>query len=231
MDEQSSGADIAPVRRTMLTTAAAVGAVLVVVSTVVIAVLVVAALVLGMRISGRSMTPTLGDGEHVLVLPGTSGHADRFTLVVFHIPQQNSAIVKRVIAVAGDRIAIDARPRTNVVLLQERGRGPWYRVDVPSWRTRWTVPTSCCTAKGTSPGASSGAGTSSPTAGGPIVQTVPPGRFFYLGDNPDGSEDSRVFGWGSVHDVDGRVCMGIWPLGRLGGFADTPTLTVVPAPR
>jgi hypothetical protein len=25
--------------------------------------------------------------------------------------------------------------------------------------------------------------------------------------------------------------MGIWPLGRLGGFADTPTLTVVPAPR
>jgi signal peptidase I len=226
MDELMGGADGSPRRRGVLGLVVAVAAVIVVFC----AVVAVAALVLGVRVSGDSMTPTLADGEHVLVLPGTGGHVDRFTLVVFHVAQENSAIVKRVIAVAGDRVAIDARGRTSIVLLQEHGAGSWYRVDVPSWRTRWSKPTSCCTPNGTSPGAAAGLASSSGSAGAPMVQTVPAGTFFYLGDNPDGSDDARKFGWGDVHDVDGRVSMGIWPLSRLGGFADAPSLTVVAAP-
>ena len=196
-----------------------------------VTVLVVAALASSVRVRGDSMRPTLADGERVLVLPGTGDEADRFTIVVFHVPQESGAIVKRVIAVAGDRIAIDARHGAGVVLLQKRGAGPWYRVQLPSWRVEWAVPTSCCTANGWSPGASGTLGGSGGRAGPPVVQTVPSDRFFYLGDNPDRSDDARAFGWGEVKQVDGRVVMGLWPLSRLGGFDGTVSLTRAAAPR
>jgi signal peptidase I len=56
-------------------------------------------------------------------------------------------------------------------------------------------------------------------------QTVPAGRFFFLGDNPDGSDDSRTFGWGDLRTVSGRVALRVWPLGALGGLPAGPTLT------
>ena len=42
--------------------------------------------------------------------------------------------------------------------------------------------------------------------------TVPAGCYFVLGDNRQGSEDSRVFGPVPRHDIIGRVCFRYWPL-------------------
>ena len=43
------------------------------------------------------------------------------------------------------------------------------------------------------------------------MRTVPPGSFFYLGDDPDGSYDSRAYGWGRIDLVTARVWLRLWP--------------------
>jgi signal peptidase I len=213
--------------RTTKIVAAVAGAV------VLLAVLVVVAVtLLSVRVSGHSMDPTLADGERVFVLPGSGHEAGRFTVVVFHVAQEDAAVVKRVIAVAGDRIAIGSSASDpDDVRLQKGGSGPWYRVHVPAWTKNWHRPTNCCTSAGRSPGASATLGGSSGGPGAPTVQTVPAGKFFYLGDNPDGSEDARKFGWADVSRVQGRMSLALWPLSRLGGIGGEPTLTRSSAPK
>jgi signal peptidase I len=48
------------------------------------------------------------------------------------------------------------------------------------------------------------------------VYTVPPGTYFVLGDNPDGSYDSRFFGPVPAGNIAGRAVFRCWPLGRVG---------------
>ncbi len=49
-------------------------------------------------------------------------------------------------------------------------------------------------------------------------QTIPPGTYFVMGDNRNGSSDSRVFGPISRSLIVGRVVVRIWPLGQLHWF-------------
>lgn len=72
--------------------------------------LVVAFVAEPVRVPSESMAPTLRPGDHLLVdkTPGTGRtNPDRGQLVVFTDPVAGELLVKRVAAVAGDRVAID----------------------------------------------------------------------------------------------------------------------------
>ncbi len=53
---------------------------------------------------------------------------------------------------------------------------------------------------------------------------MPEGSFFYLGDNPDLSDDSRVYGWGELGRVEGRVGLRAFPVSASPGLGDRPVL-------
>ena len=57
-------------------------------------------------IPSQSMAPTLDAGDHVLV-DKLSGTAHRGDLVVFHAPRSGEIMLKRVVAVGGDRVGIE----------------------------------------------------------------------------------------------------------------------------
>jgi len=64
------------------------------------------------------------------------------------LDERGATIVKRVIAVAGDRIEIAGTPQDPYqVLLQKGGVGPWYRVVVPAWTGQVHGTSACCTAR------------------------------------------------------------------------------------
>jgi len=48
------------------------------------------------------------------------------------------------------------------------------------------------------------------------LQTVPPGRYFMMGDNRGDSEDSRFIGTIPRNLIVGRAFVRVWPLSRLG---------------
>ena len=60
-------------------------------------------------IPSESMAPTLRPGDHVLVekLSYRFGSPHRGDLVVFKVPDEGSLAVKRVVGLAGDRVAIE----------------------------------------------------------------------------------------------------------------------------
>jgi signal peptidase I len=186
---------------------------------VVAALLVVTAFVLialSRPVEGHSMEPTLHDGDRLVTAPGSGGKIGRFDVV--ELTEKGNTIVKRVIALPGDRVEITNSPTDlYVVLVQEGGTGPWYRVQEPAWNGQVHGLTYCCGPDGAA----------SPRPG---IQTVPAGKFFFLGDNPDVSEDARKFGWGSIADVEGRVGLRVWPLTAAKGIGDLPTLVPAAAP-
>jgi signal peptidase I len=175
-----------------------------------------ALIALSRPVDGHSMDPTLHNGDRLVVTPGSGGKVNRFDVV--ELKEKDETIVKRVIAVPGDRVEITASSTSlYVVLLQKGGTGPWYQVREPAWTGQATMMTYCCEADGTS-------------GSKPRIQTVPAGKFFFLGDNPDVSEDARRFGWGSIADVQGRVGLRVWPLGAAKGIGDAPTLVETATP-
>ncbi|MER5638880.1 signal peptidase I [Kitasatospora sp. NPDC002227] len=181
-----------------------------------VAAVVVAAV--AVRVDGHSMQPTLADGQRLLTVPGTGGTAHRFDVVLLRTPGRETTIVKRVIGLPGDRVEITSTPdQPFTVLVQPGGSGPWYRVGQPSWPGQAHRSSNCCLPDGRRDATAH-------------AQTVPPGKLFFLGDNPDGSDDARSFGWGELATVSGRVGLRVWPLGALGALPAAPTLTAVPVP-
>ncbi|XIE80846.1 signal peptidase I [Streptomyces sp. SBR177] len=153
----------------------------------------VAVTTLSVRVEGSSMAPTLRDGDRLLPVPGSAGEVHRFDLVLLRSRHQNALLVKRVVGLPGDRIAIVSTPDDPFqVLLQEQGRGPVRRVTARPWTDQARRTGNCCAADGT-------------RSARPELRTVPAGAFFYLGDNPDLSDDSRAYGWGEIARVEGRV--------------------------
>ncbi|MFF0434212.1 signal peptidase I [Streptomyces sp. NPDC004327] len=153
----------------------------------------VAVTALSVKVEGSSMAPTLHDGDRLLAVPGSAGEVHRFDVVLLRSRHQNALLVKRVIALPGDRIAIVSTAQDPFqVLLQERGRGPVYRVTAGQWIAQARRTGNCCAEDGT-------------RSARAALRTVPAGSFFYLGDNPDLSDDSRAFGWGEIDRVEGRV--------------------------
>ncbi|MEU7016523.1 signal peptidase I [Streptomyces sp. NPDC046385] len=174
----------------------------------------VAVTALSVRVDGVSMTPTLQDGDRLLPVPGSAGEVRRFDVVLLRSRHQDALLVKRVIAVSGDRIAIvSTADEPFRVLLQEHGTGPVRRVTAPQWTDRARRTGNCCTSEGI-------------RSARPALRTVPAGSFFYLGDNPDLSDDSRSYGWGEIARVEGRVGLSGSPLPTSSELGGRPVLEV-----
>lgn len=157
------------------------GVVLVVLGLAVTTVAVGAAL--SVRVIGSSMHPTLRDGDRVILDP-FSRSPQRFDVVAVQFTEQDPLVVKRVLAVAGDQVQVDTSQQ---VLVRPGGVGPWLRVHNPAWRDQWTR-----------------------LAAMPAV-TVADGSLFLLGDNPDGSQDSRQLGMAPQRLVRGAVWLRVHP--------------------
>ncbi|MEZ5381234.1 MAG: signal peptidase I [Microthrixaceae bacterium] len=144
-------------------------------------------------IPSASMSPTLEEGDRVLVskLSTAFSDPDRGDVVVFRRPptyrpgdpEAPTHLIKRVIGLPGERVSgaggkvlIDGEP------LDE----PWLNDGVSTVVER------------------------------PIK--VQAGQLLVLGDNRGGSEDGRFFGTISPDLIEGRAVATIWPPNRLGGL-------------
>ena len=144
------------------------------------------------RVDGRSMDPTLAHGELLLVW-SLGYHPKAGDIVVVNKKTatflDDRAIVKRVIAVGGQSVDIDYASGTVYV-----DGSP---LDEPYIKETMYFPASYT-----------------------MSQThwdVPEGQLFLMGDNRNGSTDSRHSGVGSVHRdcLLGRAVAVIWPLDHL----------------
>lgn len=192
--------------------------------TVVVAVFVMIFLVQPMRIPSASMTPTLRVGDFLLVDKQSfapSGALDRLLLppakvwrgdlVVFHSPVadpqdsteasgavESAFLVKRVVGLPGDRlrmrdsqVLIGGMPLAEPYAFYAPSRPNNFRDDFPSLREAdpnvepdWWIELRKTAAAG--------------------QLTVPPDRYFALGDNRNDSEDSRYWGFVRRDQIVGR---------------------------
>lgn len=179
----------------------ALAAVLVIV--VALGVAIVVAAVLSFHVKGTSMTPTLSNGDRILVDPFSDvADVERFEIVALR--HDGARIVKRVIGLPGDEVRIDPVDGGAEVFVRPHGDDGWQRVAVPAWQDHWGDVRRCCDTDGTS--------------GAQDTAVVPDGSYFVLGDNPAISDDSRVYGWVTSDDV-GRILLRVYPLDRIGGVS------------
>ena len=138
-------------------------------------------------VSGGSMEPTLHDGDRVIVnrIGYIVGDIDRQDVIVFHFSEQED-YVKRVIGLPGDEIEY-----VNDVLYVngEQVDENYLEIDNPNILQTGTFTLEGLTGK----------------------QTVPEGHLFVLGDNRDGSTDSREFGFIPMENVVGEVVLRFLP--------------------
>jgi signal peptidase I len=168
---------------------------------VVVALFIMTFTVQPFRIPSSSMEPTLLVGDFLLVdkqvgaevpphiFPSTN-IIQRGDLIVFHYPVDSSLhLVKRVIGLPGDRIRLrNGRTYINGNAITE----PYavYRAAVPdSYRDNFPLLTSA------DPGVDSRWWIEMPSFVSNGELTVPPDKFFVLGDNRNDSEDSRYWGF------------------------------------
>ncbi len=165
----------------------------VVIGAVVVALIIKTFVVQAFKIPSESMSPTLMNGDRVVVnkLSYDAHDLNRGDVVVFARPDGLPAgpddpkdLIKRVIGLPGDTIFTrDGSVYINDRLLEE----PY----LPE-------------------------GTMSYEIDEPIE--VPEGHVFLMGDNRQHSSDSRVFGPVDVDTIVGRAFMIMWPFSRIGAL-------------
>lgn len=148
------------------------------------------------RVDGPSMEQTLQNNDRLIVfklpkslasLTGQDYLPSRGDIVVFSKAEDGGKarqLIKRVIALPGDRIVI----KNDVVTLYNPEHPDGFDPDEGKQHQPSTVPTS-----------------------GDIDVTIPEGEVFVMGDNRPNSLDSRVFGPIKSDDITGRLVMRVFP--------------------
>jgi signal peptidase I len=164
---------------------------------VLVALLVRSSVVEAFWVPSGSMLPTIQIGDHLFVnklaygmhLPFVSREIaqwrplHRGDIVVFRSPvDQQVDLIKRVIAVAGDTVEIRNK---RLLINGEAVPDPYANFTDP--RVHEATPRDNF---------------------GPV--TVPPGKFFVMGDNRDQSYDSRYWGFADERDVKGQATFVYW---------------------
>jgi signal peptidase I len=76
----------------------------------------------GFKVFNISMLPTIHPGDHIIAnkLAYTFGSPERGDIIVFYSPLHNEDLIKRVIAIPGDRVEVrDGKVYVNSIALQE----------------------------------------------------------------------------------------------------------------
>jgi signal peptidase I len=130
------------------------------------------------QVEGSSMTDTLEDNEYIIInkLAYYIGEPERGDIVVFRPPnEQSKYYVKRIIGLPGDEVIV----RGGYVYLKSAGSDAEVKVDEPYLNDR-----------------NQGRTFRHPPGSGDLAEerfTVPAGHYFVMGDNRQGSLDSRSF--------------------------------------
>lgn len=136
---------------------------------------------------GSSMVPTLEDGDRVILKVFGYDNPQRGDIVVIKADDFGDVpLVKRVIAVGGDELIVDATTGT-VTINGEIQYEPYIKERM--------------------------------TKGGILDYPlyIPEGYVFIMGDNRNGSTDSREIGVQPISNIIGKVTYRLWPLSKLGG--------------
>lgn len=144
------------------------------------------------EVEGKSMMPTLQDGNKLVVnkIGYQIGDLHRFDVIVFHKNKEED-FVKRIIGLPGDTIEYrDDHLYINGNLVEEPFLDKYRKKYAGSRLTGdFTL-------------------NEPPTN----AEKVPDGKIFVMGDNRRGSWDSRHFGFVDINQVVGKVNLRYWPL-------------------
>ena len=190
---------------------------------VILNIVIIVAIVVGIRtflvspfeVDGNSMVPTLEDKEYIVInkLQYYLGTPQRGDIVVFRPPaEENKYYVKRVIGVPGDIVIL----RGGNVYLKEGGTGKERALEEAYLDSR---------NRGQTFKHPPGSGNT-----GEASYSVPAGEYFLLGDNRQGSLDSRSFTgpdgdpdpFVPADDISGRVWFVALPLTKIHAL-ETPS--------
>ncbi len=163
------------------------------------------------QVEGSSMTDTLEDNEYIIInkLAYYIGEPQRGDIVVFRPPnEQRKYYVKRVIGLPGDEVII----RGGNVYLKTAGSNNEVKIDETYLSDR-----------------NAGKTFRHPPGSGDMTEerfTVPEKRYFVLGDNRQGSLDSRSFQltdgthepFVSQKDISGKVWFVALPVTKIHAF-------------
>lgn len=129
-------------------------------------------------VHGESMLPTFENKDRVFVTKISK--IDRFDIIVFDAPDDDTYYVKRVIGLPGDHVEV----KNNILYINgKRYKEPYLQGEDGH-------------------GMFTGDFTLEEVTG---ESKVPPGSFFVLGDNRPFSKDSRIFGFISKDTIFGEV--------------------------
>jgi len=141
-------------------------------------------------VDGKSMNPTLENGERMIVnkIGYEVGKLDRFDIVVFHASEKEDYI-KRVIGLPGDRVDYkDDQLLINGEVLPEPFLDP-YKVE----KNHGTLTIDFTMEEITQ------------------MTVIPEGYVFVMGDNRRKSTDSRIIGLISMDEIIGSTSVVFWP--------------------
>ena len=135
-------------------------------------------------IPSESMQNTLLIGDHVFVnkLYAVFGTPRRGDIIVFDSPVENKNLIKRVIALSGDRVEM----RGDILYLNKEPQKEPYAIYEKGY----------------------GRGHTTHYRFGPVI--VPDGHIFVMGDNRNNSGDSRFFGPVKIDNIQGKAMVAHW---------------------